>query len=232
MLAVTAAMITSCKKSETFNEEVKGPLSVEFDNIAGSSDLELNTTAYTNASAESFKITKLKYYVSNFVFTKTDGSVYIIPQDESYFLVDEGAGTEQEVEFEIPEGEYKTLSFTLGVDSLRSTMDPSKRTGVLDPAGAAADMYWNTNSGYIFFNMEGTSASAAGGTFSYHIGGYGNAASPVINNIKTITLDLTARGTPKVKSGKETNIHLMVDMLKFFNGSLNLSIAGASFGSV
>lgn len=224
LLAATATIATSCKKSETFNEEVKGPLSVEFDNIAGSSDLELNTTAYTNTSAESFKITKLKYYVSNFVFTKTDGSAYTVPQDESYFLIDENSGTEQEAEFEVPEGEYKTLSFTLGVDSLRSTADISKRTGVLDPAGAASGMYWNTNSGYIFFNMEGTLASAPGGSFAYHIGGYGNTAAPVINNIKTITLDLSARGTPKVKSGKETNIHLMVDVLKFFDGSSTLSI--------
>ena len=59
----------------------------------------------------------------------------------------------------------------------------------------------------------------------YHIGGFGGYQTATINNLKTITLDLTARGIPQVKAGKETNIHLMVDLLKLFDGSSNISIA-------
>lgn len=217
----------SCKKDDTslYNPNVKADLSVEFDNIAGSSDLQLNTGTYTNASGETFKVTKLKYYVSNFILTKTDGTVYTVPQNESYFLIDESDGTEHAPVLKVPEGEYKTLSFVLGVDSLRSTKDISERTGVLDPTAAGGDMYWGWNSGYIFFKIEGTSSASMMGDFMYHIGGFGGYTSPTINNIKTITLDLTARGIPQVKQGKETNIHLMVDILKVFNGSPNLSIA-------
>ncbi len=124
----------------------------------------------------------------------------------------------------IPEGEYKTLTFTLGVDSLRNTKDISQRTGVLDPTGAGADMYWSWNSGYIFFKMEGTSPASMMGDYMYHVGLFGGMSTPTINNIKTVSLDLTARGTPKIKTGKETNIHLMLDVLKVFNGSSNFSI--------
>lgn len=221
-------ILSSCKKDDTpeYNPNVKADLSVEFDNIAGGSDLQLNTGTYTNASGESFKVTKLKYYVSNFKLTNVDGTVYTVPQDSCYFLVDESDASTHEPLLHVPEGEYKTLSFVLGVDSLRNTMDVSHRTGSLDPTGAGADMYWTWNSGYIFFKMEGTSAvSPMGGAFQYHIGGFGGYTSATINNIKTITLDLTARGTPKVKSGKDTNIHLMVDILKMFTGSGNVSIA-------
>lgn len=231
LFSLTAAVVafSSCKKSETseYNPSVKAPLSIEFDNVVGSSDLQLNTGSYTNGSGETFNITKLKYYISNVVLTRTDGSVYTVPQDDSYFLVDESDEATHEAELSVPEGEYKTVQFVLGVDSLRNTMDVGQRTGVLDPTGAGADMYWTWNSGYIFFKMEGTSSAvpAPGTEFMYHIGGFGGYTSATINNIKTITLDLTSRGVPKVKSGKSTNIHLFVDVMKMFDAGSHVSIA-------
>jgi hypothetical protein len=226
---VAVMALASCKKDtdSNYNATVKSQLSVEFDNIVGGSDLQLTTGTYTNNSGEKFTITKLKYYVSNFVLTRTDGTVYTVPQDSCYFLIDESDATTHAPVLKVPEGEYKSLSFVLGVDSLRSTKDISQRTGALDPTAAGGDMYWGWNSGYIFFKMEGTSAAAAmmGGTFMYHIGGFGGYSSPTINNIKTFTIDLTERGTPKVKTDRESNIHLMVDVLQVFNGSNTLSIA-------
>ncbi|HNP53016.1 MAG TPA: hypothetical protein PKK69_00295 [Ferruginibacter sp.] len=234
LFSLTAAVFafSSCKKSETseYNSNVKAPLSIEFDNVVGSSDLQLNTGSYTNGSGETFNVTKLKYYISNIVLTRTDGSVYTVPQDESYFLIDESDESTHEPELNVPEGEYKTLQFVLGVDSLRNTMDVSHRTGVLDPTGVGADMYWTWNSGYIFFKMEGnsTAAPAPMNMFMYHIGGFGGYTSATINNIKTITLDLTARGVPKVKTGKSTNVHLFVDVMKMFDAGSHVSIAANS----
>ena len=224
-----AAILTSCKKSSTpfFNPTIKAPVSVEFDNIVGGSALQLNTGLYTNVVGEDFKVTKLKYYVSNFKFTNSNGLVYTVPSASSYFLIDESDATTHEASFNLPEGEYTAVSFIIGVDSLRNTMDISQRTGVLDPTGVGADMYWTWNSGYIFFKMEGTSTASTsmGGSFMYHIGGFGGYSSPTINNIKKVTLNLTSRGTPKLKYGKSTNIHCMVDVLKMFNGATNVSIA-------
>ncbi|HNU87603.1 MAG TPA: hypothetical protein PKJ94_04915 [Ferruginibacter sp.] len=226
---LSTIILSSCKKDSTpeYDPNVKADLSVEFDNIAGAADLQLNTGSYTNAAGESFKVTKLKYYVSNFKFTNANGTVYTVPQNESYFLIDESNAASHEAELSIPEGEYTSVSFVLGVDSLRNTMDVSQRTGVLDVSGAATDMYWSWNSGYIFFRMDGTSPSiaAAGNVFQYHVGGFGGYSSPQPNNLKTITLDLTTRGTPKVKAGKATNIHLMVDILKALSGTTNFSFA-------
>lgn len=218
MAAAMVATFASCKKDSTPTyTKVKADLSVEFDNIAGADDLALNTGDYTNAAGEHFTVTKLKYYVSNFVLTNVDGTVYTVPQDSCYFLIDESDETTHEPVLHVPEGEYKTVSFTLGVDSLRSTMDIAHRTGVLDPTGAGADMYWGWNSGYIFLKMEGTTPVDTAG-YMYHIGYFGGVTSHTLNNLRTITLDLTVRGTPKVKSGKETNIHLMVDVSKLFTG--------------
>jgi hypothetical protein len=230
-IAALAALclIASCKKETVSSSEYdiskKADLSIEFDNIAGASDIELITGTYTNQSGEFFTVSKLKYYVSNFKLTNVNGTEYTVPQDSCYFLIDEEEDSTHEPVLRVPEGEYKTLTFTLGVDSLRCTKDISQRTGVLDPTGIAADMYWTWNSGYIFFKMEGTSPASMMGDYAYHIGLFGGMSIPTINNIKTVSLDLTARGTPKIKTGKETNVHLMLDILKVFNGSSNFSIA-------
>lgn len=228
--ALAAFGFTSCKKDNNnpSNSNAKGALSIEFDNIAGASDLHLNSGSYTNSSGENFTVTNLKYYVSNFIVTKTDGTVYIVPQDSCYFLVDENNEASEFVQLLVPEGQYKTLQFTLGVDSIRNTKDISQRTGVLDPTGLGADMYWGWNSGYIFFKMEGNSSASSNGNYMYHIGGFGGYSSPTINNIKQLSFDLTQRGIPQVKAGKESNIHLLVDALKLFNGTNTLSIAANS----
>jgi hypothetical protein len=228
LLSITI-LLASCKKEEAvkYNPAVTADLSIEFDNIAGTSDLQLNTGTYTNQAGESFKVTKFKYYVSNFVLTSSSGIVVTVPQDSCYFLIDEADATTHEASLKVPEGEYKTLSFTIGVDSLRNAMDISKRTGVLDLTTAAADMYWSWNSGYVFVKIEGTSPviTSSNHAFQYHIGGFGGYSTPTVNNLKVITLDLTQRGTPQVKSGKETNVHLFVDILKALNGSTNMSFA-------
>ncbi len=229
IITIAAILFTACKKDKTpaYNTSIKGELSIEFDNIAGSSDLQLNTASYTNAAGENFKVTKLKYYVSNFVLTNTNGTTYTVPQDSCYFLIDESDESTHDPILRVPEGEYKTLTFTVGVDSLRNTKEISERVGVLDPAGTAADMYWGWNSGYIFLKLEGTSPAITGmgGAFMYHVGGFGGYSSATPNNLKVITLDLTARGTAKVKQTKSANIHLMVDVLKIINGSVNISFA-------
>lgn len=217
-------VFSSCKKDSetTYISSTKGSLSVEFDNVAGSADLQKDSAWYKNLNGDSLKVTKLKYFVSNFVFTKVDGSSYT---DTSYHLIVEGDTTTVQPEFQVPEGEYSKVSFVLGVDSIRNTSTTLPRTGDLDVV-KNADMYWGWNSGYIFYKLEGTSPKVPsmggmGKTFMYHIG----LTTPTVNNVKTVTLDLTARGTAKVKSGKETNIHLLVDVLKMFSGTNTINIA-------
>jgi hypothetical protein len=222
-------MSASCKKTtgSLYNSNVKAPITLEFDNIVGGADLQLNTGSYTNESGEQFKVSMLRYFVSNIVFTNVNGSKYIVPQDSSYFLIDESKPSTLMTSIKIPEGEYSKLEFVLGVDSLRNTKDLSQRTGVLDPTGEASGMYWSWNSGYIFFKMEGNSPSSklTNNVFQYHIGLFGGYSTPTLNNLKNISIDLTQRGIAKVKTGKTPNVHLLVDVSKVFNGTNKVSIS-------
>ncbi len=227
-------LLAACKKEKPepeFDTNNLVPLSVEFDNIVGGTNLYLNSGTYTNASGETFSISMLNYYVSNFKLYKADGTEYVIPQDSSYFLIKESDVNSRSAQLKVPEGDYAKLVFTLGVDSLRSTMDVDRRTGVLDPSGTMDEgMYWGWNSGYIFFKMEGISSVApvdASGQnkFRYHIGGFGGYNAPTLNNIKEITIDLNEAGVAKARKDRNSNIHLMVDIAKVFDGGNTLSIA-------
>ncbi len=228
------AAFFSCKKDISepeFNLGNLAPLSIEFDNIVGGQNLILNTSNYKNSTGETYNIQLLQYFISNIIVTKADGTRYTVPQGSSYFLINEANPDSRFARVAVPEGDYTKLTFTLGVDSLRSTMDVSKRTGVLDPAGGMeSGMYWGWNSGYIFFKMEGLSPQAPidpTGTnkYRFHIGGFGGYSAPTINNIKTITVDLTARGIAQVRGNRNANIHLFTDIDKVLSGLNAFSIA-------
>lgn len=206
-----------------------GQMRIAFDNVVGSSDLKLNSSTYQNAAGESFTVTKFNYFVSNIRLRKDDGTDYVVPQDSSYFLVQEASPTSQTISLNnIPIGKYTGLTFTIGVDSLRSLADISKRTGVLDP-GLNDGMYWDWNSGYIFMKLEGISTLAPAtqnNTFFYHVGGFGGGydGKKTINNLRTVTLPF-GNDVASVQTGVTPIVRLTTDALRVFNGSTQLSIA-------
>lgn len=219
---ICVSLFISCKKNDDpFVENNHAPLAIKFDNVAGEEDLKISTGSYTNAQGETFTVSSLQYFISNIQLKKTNGEAYVVPQDSSYFLINETTGETRPI-IRVPEGEYGSLSFMIGVDSLRSTMDLSRRTGVLAPT---ANNYWNENQGYIFFRMEGNSPQAENGKYRLHIGGYGGKTTPTFNNIKTVNIDLTAAGVAKVHTGDTASIHLMVDILQVFDGHTNIRLA-------
>lgn len=225
-LIVLLLGFTRCDDNEIDSNET-GSLRIEFDNHIGEDDLELNKD-YVNASVETFRLTKLNYYISNIRLRTTTGVEYVVLQDSSYFLVMEDQEESQAITLNnIPAADYNEITFTIGVDSLRSTMDISKRTGVLDPAQGRDGMYWTWNSGYIFFKMEGISPSAPvdqENKFYYHIGGYGGYDSPSLNNIREATVSMgSARA--EVRGNKSPEVHFHVDILELFKNPTTFQIA-------
>ncbi|MGJ1267144.1 MbnP family protein [Sphingobacterium spiritivorum] len=239
-LLLTVILTSSCSKNNAPEPDADkmGQFSIEFDNIVGEETLGFEPRTYTNAKGEKFRIKQLQYFISNIKLYKNDGSSYIVPQEESYFLVNASDRTTRFTRVRVPEGDYSKVQFVLGVDSLRSTMPVEKRTGVLsfnpESGHAGGGMYWGWNSGYIFLKLEGycdlISDNQQGDPtgnkqFKYHIGGFGGYNAPTLNNIKTITVDLKSAGIAQVRAGMRSNAHLFVDIMKIFNGPNAFSIA-------
>jgi len=218
-------ILTACDPPKRV--EQSGSFAVELEHIFGDTPLKIGNS-YTNSSNETFTLNTFNYFLSNFALEKQDGSLYTAPQEESYFLIKLSEGSNPMLMFRnIPIGEYKSISFLVGVDSLRNTMEPARRTGDLDVGGRAEGMYWNWNTGYIFLKMEGTSnvvPDAQDKRFYFHIGGYGGYSAPTINNLRKITINFSQENL-KIASGKSAMLHLKVDASKIFSTPHTISIA-------
>ncbi len=220
LIVITSIVVTACSDNDA--DPSVGTLALEFDNIVGTANLELNTgsTPYTNSNSEAYKITWLTYYVSNIKLKREDGTIY---QDEvksngsaGYYLIDEADAESQRVVLNnIPKGNYTEVTFTIGVDA--SKVDEGAQTGALDPAKG---LFWSWNSGYIFMAVEGVSpvSTEPDDVFQYHIGGYKEDASNVnlVNNMQTVTLSFG--DSAPVKSEHQPEVHLVFDVNKLFNG--------------
>lgn len=221
-------LLASCTGTQS-KEEIKdlSRIHIHFDNVVGNQDLVLGTTTYSNALNQSFKVSNFNYYISNIKFKRANGTTYTVPQDSCYFLVRESNLASHTLQInQVPVDEYIGVSFLLGVDSLRNTMDISKRTGVLDPATGGEGHYWTWNAGYIFMRLEGTSPQSTGnaGLIQYHVGGFGGYSTPLDNNIKAVSLDF---GTQKlqVQKDKTPMLKIKTDVLKVISGVHNIDFA-------
>ncbi|MBS1684909.1 MAG: hypothetical protein JSS76_09150 [Bacteroidetes bacterium] len=227
LVAIIATTASSCKKNST--PDGTGSVTVHFDNRYASTDLALGT-AYTTSNGETLTPTTFNYFVSNFVLVKSDGTKYTVPKDQCYHLVREGVDSSADLTIQnVPAGDYTGVQFIIGVDSAKNTAPVSERTGDLDVAGAASDMYWTWNSGYIFYKLEGMSPQAPYDSMMgmammyYHVGGYGGMSSATINNIRTVSL--TSGTAAQVRSGHHSTVYLYADVDAVFNAPVQITIA-------
>lgn len=163
---------------------------------------------YQDPFGEPFTVKEFKYYISHLEVTGRDGKTVATP---GCFLIDEADSTSKEISIRLPDGEINQVSFLLGVDSAGNT--GGVHTGSLDPANG---MFWAWNSGYVHAKIEGSSAvsGAPAHSFSWHVGGY----KPTENASRKITI--------AIPHGQANNnkLQLDADLLKWFNGTAELSI--------
>lgn len=197
--------------------KTNGKLVLKFNNLFNNEAVEFGKE-YSNAHGEKLTLKTLNYFISNIKLTLKNGDEYVVPQDSCYFLVRQSDKATQQIELNnLPEGKYKAISFMVGIDSARNTMDVSRRTGALDVGGAAKGMYWAWNSGYIFFKMEGKSPvihDSLSNNFYYHIGGFGGFQSKTITNIRTKSFSFDKAIAVKKKTPV---INVNVDVAPLFN---------------
>jgi hypothetical protein len=184
-------------------------VNLQFNNMANGKSLVLQDSAYQNAFGEDYQLTRLRYYLSNVQLLGAKPSAI-----SNVFLVD--AAAPEPVVLQLKPGVYKSLQFTLGVDSALNCS--GAQAGALDPMKG---MFWTWNTGYIYFKMEGYSAASTADLqrIEYHIGGY---RSPYIA-ARNISLQLPQ--PLRVKAGEQYNISIAANLDRFWQGATDLHIA-------
>lgn len=208
LTAVTAAVFTGCKKDAEEQATVTPPpvsadpgvVNIEFKNVVGSQNLELNTGSYTNEMGQPFTVSTFKYYVSNLKLKKTDGSYYSVPN--SYYLIDQEVNNSNKMLLtNVPAGTYTALEFVIGVDSTRNCS--GAQTGALD---AGNGMFWTWNSGYIFLKLEGTSSASTSNSLTFHVGGFKGANNCIRNAAINFSSNLVVSSTTSPRLEINANI--------------------------
>ena len=62
---------------------------INFKNVVGDNTVELNTSTYDKNGNETFRLSELKYIISNIVLIDVNGEEIVYPQADSYFLINE-----------------------------------------------------------------------------------------------------------------------------------------------
>ena len=200
-----------------FTTSTKSTFTIQFENVVGNDILKLDNATYKNSFGQTFTVSKFKYYISNIRLKNISGKEF---KSKEYFLVDEENLKSKTLSLKaIPEGEYSSITFTVGVDSLHNCSGVQK--GALDPVKG---MFWAWNTGYIFMKLEGHSPQSfsQGKLFEFHIGGF----EAPNNCIRTVTLPLSKH----LKAGKEIASALKVkaDILKLFNSKTAIDFSKMS----
>lgn len=217
LVFLLCSMVSCRKKPDPVVTPVNndnGSLRVTIQNVAGTQPLILNSGWYQNANGDSFQVTMYKYYISNLILVKEDGTE--IAEKESYHLIDESDDASQYFTLtDIPEGNYTKLKFLIGVDSARNIS--GAQTGALD---GIHGMFWDWNTGYIMAKLEGLSPQSKNPDSSivYHTGGFQGS----INVLRNVTLDFPQQ--LQIKSTTIPNAHLKADILEWFQTPNTISI--------
>lgn len=183
-----------------------GKVELQFENLVDGKPLKLNIEQYKNAHGDDFTVSAFKYYISNISLVQQSGKKVIVP--ESYYLLDQEKPNSLQLELRsIPPGDYKSISFIIGVDSLRNLKGVQK--GALDPAHK---MYWSWKTGYIFLKLTGVSPKSPDGKIHFDIGG-------IKSETNTIRWqELTFPEILHVSSKKTSKVTINADVAQLFKG--------------
>lgn len=221
ILLAAAALFSSCSNDDS--SEVVTPVAsqkttVTFDSRAGSSDFALNKDFTIGTQVYNF--TKLRYWVSNISLTDSKGVEYKVPN--SYYLMEEvgdldltgtvnsdkmiyPANKRESITLsDIPAGDYKKITFSIGVDS-KYNDNLSLQAGELSIASGMSSIAWMWHTSYIFSSIAGTvKQGTTAAPFSSETG--------LNANFKTVSLDFTS----SIDLSKP--VVLNVDITKVFDG--------------
>ena len=201
--------LSSCKDNEpkpTNTPKTKGILTLQFSHTVDGIALTKNSaTYYTNAAGNEFNVSTFRYYISNVELTKLDGSKVFYP---IYKLIDAFDESTQTITLlEVPNGNYKAISYFIGIDSTRNHSGPQE-----GDLSATTGMLWTWASGYLFLKLEGFYKDGASQTsYRYHIG-----TDEFLNKVNS-PISYSIQGTQK-------NAFMVCNLAEFFKNPTTFDI--------
>jgi hypothetical protein len=213
-LMVTLCVITllpGCKDKSDISD-TKGTLTLTVKAKYGTQPFVLHT-ANTDPDGRRLEVETLKFYLSHIKLEKLDGSEIELKDVVMCSFADPASLT---YKIEGLDGDFKSLKFSCGVDSLQNLTNPILQLSS-SPLSNDKDMYW-TMFKYIFHKMEVQSDTTNTGTgpfnsfARYHTGT--NALYRTVRLAKDISLCCKNNAT----------INVVLDVKKIFWGTQTIDV--------
>ncbi|MBT8327406.1 MAG: hypothetical protein KJP21_06765 [Bacteroidia bacterium] len=170
-----AVAFSSCKDETSAPtpepaEEVQ-EISFSVSNQANGEEIDFLNSTYTLPSSEEIIISRLAYILADFILVKDDNSEIIL--DDQYVLINPKFAAPKFTLKNIPKGNYKSIKFSLGLDSSINHGDPSKYDVEHPLSPVNNSLHWSWTGGYIFAAIEGKLKSD-NSSFIFHLAGSQN----------------------------------------------------------
>ena len=211
---VLLAIFSSFQQKKILPHSPIAKVKIVFLNNVKGRKIVFRDSIYINPFDEKYTITKLRYYVTNLLLQNGYNN---IKEKNSYHLIDESKAASQVINFNVPEGDYNSIQFLLGVDSLHNVS--GAQTDDLDPAN---DMFWTWNTGYVMVKMEGNSPASTlvNNKYEFHIGGF----SGPFNVLKNVHLNFPEKKMHFI-AGKTYEIFITADINTWWQHPHDIKIA-------
>ena len=182
-LTLMLAILVSCKKDTKTDLSNITPSNIyssaNISVIAKSDNLEIiwDSLNNTNAAGNIYSVQNINFYISEITLKRNDGYIY---NSSRVFYIDPRVNNKTSLQLDsIPKGDYTSIAFLIGIDSLRN-IDFGLGTTIDN-----LNMAWPTamGGGYHFMKIEGhyLDASSAIQGFAVHLGKNNNLVNVLIN---------------------------------------------------
>ncbi|NOQ75007.1 MAG: hypothetical protein GQ574_23540 [Crocinitomix sp.] len=165
--ALLLAGVTACNKN---GEKLNSDLSIEFQTQVGASNYAINDV-YRNASDVDIKFESFQFYLSDITIVNSDGEGRLVSEIELFKFDATGHSS---LDFRVPNGDYESIQFGIGVKKELNEADPSTYSEAGHPLNTIENTYWGWAGMYRFIMNEGRfDADLDGdfeGIFAYHTG--------------------------------------------------------------
>jgi hypothetical protein len=186
-IVLISTVFISCKPDPDINLDFPN-LHIKFSHFVDNDALSFDTILYTNAVGNKYSVATLKYFVSNIILKKKDGSQesydgphYIDASDESTYTINGGP-------IFISSGEYTSITFVFGLTEAENV------TGAfVNPPESNMEWPIPLGGGYHYMKLEGKFDSASiVKNYQAHLGRH--LTTPHFINITHDNLGLTLIG--------------------------------------
>ena len=197
---------TSAIENDTDNRNLK----ISIEHQANGQQLLISSTTFTNQSGNQLNLSRLRYFISNIELTDENNEIIKL-EDILFIDLEEGNSTFDLKD--VPNREFKSIKFYVGVDSLTNHSDPNtyEPNSPLNPVNN--DMHWSWMNGYIFLSMEGVhinSGTLGTSAYSYHIG--------KMPNLMVVNLG------PEKSIINDDSINIIFDIVSIFDNLTNIDV--------